>query len=370
MEEHVMKIAILTFHRACNYGAVLQAYALQSSLNALPGVQAYVLDYYSPGVYDLYTQFGMLKRKANIVKNIAAEVLLFKTIAVRNRCFADFRQRHFSIEQQNVKKEALEQAARKYDCIIVGSDQVWNGELTGNDSAFLLDFVPDEVRKFSYAASVGKAELEQEKLQSVLALLKKFDAVSLREPNFLEKFQQELPGKEIRCDVDPVFLLSPANWRSFAKKTEREPYVLFFTLGGGKSTDKVAEYARQVAREKGIRVVYASSDDRWYAFRDMEHAGVLSPEELIGLIDGAECVVTNSFHATAFSIIMHTPFFVDLGASYNSRITNLLRLTGLEERTIQSCENGLQVDWNDVDARLEKEIIQSKEYLSQIVDLG
>ena len=362
-----MKIAILTFHRACNYGAVLQTYALQSSLNVLPGVQAYILDYYSPGVYDLYTQFGMLKRKANIVKNIAAEVLLFKTIAVRNRCFADFRQRQFMIEQQNVKKEALEQVARKYDCIIVGSDQVWNGELTGNDSAFLLDFVPDEVRRASYAASVGKSVMEQNQLQSVCSYLEKIDAVSLREPNFLEKFQQELPGKEIRSDVDPVFLMSPENWRSFAKKTEQEPYVLFFTLGGGKNTANAANYARQVAREMGIRVVYASSDDRWYAFRDMEHTGVLSPEELVGLIDGAECVVTNSFHATAFSIIMHTPFFVDLGTSYNSRITNLLRLTGLEERTIQSCENGLQVDWNDVDARLEKEIIQSKEYLQKIV---
>lgn len=361
-----MKIAILTFHRACNYGAVLQAYALQNSLNSLDGVQAYILDYDSLGVYDIYTQFGILKRKASFAKNIVAEVLLFGDVAKRNRCFADFRKRHFCVKQRNLKKVDLNQAAQEYDCIIVGSDQVWNGELTKNDNAFLLDFVPDGVRKVSYAASVGKSTLEQKELQSVLSLLEGFEIVSLREPNFLEQFHQALPEKEVRCDVDPVFLLSAEQWRCFSQKTEREPYVLFFTLGGGKNTDEVAEYARRVAREKGVRVVYASSDYRWYAFQDMEHAGILSPEELIGLIDGAECVVTNSFHATAFSIMLHTPFFVNLGANYNSRITNLLALTGLEKRTIQSCETGLQLDWDNVDERLEKEIVRSKEYLQRI----
>lgn len=364
-----MKIAILTFHRACNYGAVLQAYALQTFLNVLPEVETEILDYYSPGVYDVFAQFGLLKRKGSLVKKIVVEILLFNAIAKRNRLFSAFRKKYFRIEQHDVKQQELSEVVERYDCVIVGSDQVWNTELTQHDWSFFLNFVPDNVGKFSYAASIGKPILEKEELQSSLDLLEGFDVVSLREPTFVEEFQRKLPGKEVRCDIDPVFLLNAEEWRQFSRREKREPYVLFFTLSAGNPAIPTKDYAMRLAEKMGVRGMYVSSEDRWFRFRDMEHTGVCSPEEFVGLIDGAECVVTNSFHAMAFSMILHKPFYVDIGAAFNSRMLHLLEQTGLSNRAIREGEllgNDETIDWDVVDARLAEVSAKSKTYLQRV----
>ena len=107
-------------------------------------------------------------------------------------------------------------------------------------------------------------------------------------------------------------------------------------------------------------------------FRDIEHFGIASPAEFVGLIDHAECVVTHSFHATAFSIILHTPFFVEMNTLRNGRLKNLLELTGLTDRVIV---NGMlqqepkPIDWDDVDARLAGRIEDSKAYLRRIAEI-
>lgn len=366
-----MKIAILTFHRACNYGAVLQAYALQTALNDITGVDASILDYNSPGVYELYSQFGLLKRKAKPIKNWTLLALMFGPIAKRNRCFADFRKRFFRVEGRNLSRDELPRAIRDYDCVIVGSDQVWNAELTGADDTFLLDFLPDTVRRLSYAASVGKQTLTDAEMEKITVLLEKFETISLREPTFVPDFEKRLPDKKIRCDVDPVFLLRADQWRTLARRKKQEPYVLYFTLGSGKEALPTKEFAKQLAKEKGLRAVYFSADSRWFRFRDLEHYPISAPEDFIGLIDGAEYVVTSSFHATAFSIILHKPFFVDAGVAYHGRIQNLLEMTGLTDRGLRAGSlSGTPnpIDWEQVDAHLAEAIADSKEYLRAVVN--
>lgn len=364
-----MKIGILTFHRACNYGAVLQAYALQTALNAIAGVEAYILDYNSLGVYDIYSPLGLLKRKANPAKNAALLMLMLPSIMKRNRCFADFRKRFFCVERENLSQKDLPEAVQGYDSLIVGSDQVWNSELTGADLSYFLDFVPDSIRRLSYAASVGKQVLEKEEMEQIIGLLGKFETISLREPTLLPYLQEHLSCSNIRCDVDPVFLLGADEWRSMERQNKEKPYVLYFTLASGKEAVATKEFAKVLAQKKGLRTVYFSADARWFRFRDLDHFPISAPEDFIGLIDGAEYVVTSSFHATAFSIILHKPFFADVGVAYHGRIQNLLEMTGLTDRALQKgtlSQEPKPIDWDAVDACLAEGCARAKQYLRNI----
>lgn len=365
------KIAILTFHRACNYGAFLQGYALQKSLDELPDVDAFLLDYDSHAVYRTYTQFSLLKRKANPIKNMILEILLFSTIWKRNRMFQRFRDLHYRVLRKNLKRDELPQAAQDYAGIVVGSDQVWNSEITKEDPSYLMRFVPPGVKKFAYAASVGRNDLSQEELNEIASALRSFHGISLREPDLIPKLEGILGDTPIRCDMDPVFLCSAQQWRQFSVYRSRHPYVLCFTLWNGKEFIPCKNFARDLAHQQGLTPLLLSGDEQWFRFRDMEHFGVASPAEFVGLIDHAECVVTHSFHATAFSIILHTPFFVEMNTLYNGRLSNLLELTGLTDRVMV---NGMlkqeprPIDWDDVDARLAGRIKDSNAYLRHIAE--
>lgn len=353
----MLKIAILTLHRSINYGAVLQAYALQTALNSLKDVDAYLLDY---NPYRLY-------HGRNFIKSF------IRTNSRINRCFVSFRKQYLRSLQYNLKKRDLKSISKEYDILIAGSDQVWNMNILRKDSSYLLDFAMQGVKKFSYAASIGPEDLVETEFQNLLSKLEDFSTISLREPHWIPRIQSVLSKKNVRCDIDPVFLLNADQWRAIARKPVRKPYVLFFTLNIKKQDVKTGHFAKRLAESQKIDAVYLSNNNRWYRFLNMKHLGILNPLEFIGTIDNAEYVITNSFHGTAFSIILHKPFFVDIpsGSWYPlGRIRNLLELTGLTDRVI---ENGklkrepLPIDWDDVDARLSGVIRSSKDYLKEIV---
>lgn len=364
------KICILTFHRACNYGAVLQAYALQTALSTHKNLDVYLLDYYSKKVYDPYKALGMLKEKEDFVKNAIRTALIFPSLIKSNHSFEVFRRQYLRYVPGSQDKEGLKGVCRGYDGIVVGSDQVWNSEITGNDLTYFLNFAPNSVKKFSYAASIGRDSLSQEDLQNMRKYLRNFEGISLRESNSLSSLRCVLPGKPVRCDVDPVFLLSVEQWRNLAKDARGIHGVLCFLLRGHESVP-AASFAKRLADKNGIKAVYLSSLERWFRCRNMKHYGVASPTQFLGAIDNAEYVVTDSFHGTAFSIIFHKPFFVETNIARSGRIKNLLELSGLTDRALI---NGVPqrepkpIDWDVVDARMAKHIESSKRYLKEIAD--
>lgn len=364
------KICILTFHRACNYGAVLQAYALQETLSLLGSADVSILDYYSAEVYNCYQPLGMLKR-GNFVKGAVKTALLLPSIINRNNRFKAFRDQYLYCTPYGEQEEDLKNICEKYDGVVAGSDQVWNSDLTKGDQTYLLDFVPAGVKKFSYAASIGRENLSQEELRRLSKHLRDFCEVSLREPDMVSGLQHALEEKTVRCDVDPVFLLSAEQWRAIADGKRENRYVLYFTLDSGRQSRSVANFAKRFAMEQRMDAVYLSNGDRWFCFRDMTHHGVAGPAQFLGAIDHAEYVVTNSFHGTAFSIILHKPFFVETARARSGRIKNLLELAGLTDRTLESGKLKREprpIDWDAVDARMAEHIESSKRYLKEIVN--
>lgn len=362
------KTAILTFHNACNYGAFLQTYSLQRVLNEL-GAQAEICDYRSSTVESVYDPRSILKKKKNPIKKVLDFLLRYRDIVKRNRLFKEYQYKYLPIAKKNILKSELSDFAKGYDLFIVGSDQVWNRDIISGDNAFFLDFVSSPVKKYSYAASLGRSELSSEELSDIVPLFNRFDGISVREEDILPQLNKHL-DKQAVCCLDPVFLTSAEQWRKFSRYKKREPYVLFFMMGTSPTAFPAMEFAKKLAAQKGLKAVYLSDQERWYRFRDLEHFGVADPSEFLGLIDNAEYVVTNSFHASAFSIILHKDFYVESVIPRNGRILNLLKLTGLGDRALVKGvpADTLPIDWKSVDEKLSVQIGFSEEYLRSIIE--
>lgn len=366
-----MKIGILTFQRACNYGAVLQAYALRTFLKRKMGADIEIVDYRNLQIEREYavTKFSL---EGNILKEAAASMLCAPYRIRRNNAFKRFRQDCLNIKGQGINKQALRALNETYDIFIVGSDQVWNMEITGNDESYFLDFVNDEKKRCSYAASIGKSKFSENQRAELLLRLKGFSAVSFRESEAASEFQPMLPDKRLYSHLDPVYLLEADIWRQLsAAKPCLEPYILFFTTGNGPEIIPDVEFARKIAAERGMKALFLSDQDRWFKHRSLKHCGAVMPQEFLSLIDHAACVVTNSFHATSFSIMLHTPFYVETDLPRSGRLLNILRLFGMEDRQLKRgepvCRIESAINWARADEEIRERREQSENYLSAII---
>lgn len=360
------KIGILTFHRACNYGAFLQAFALVQKINSYQDTEAYLIDYRSSYIENNYTVRGMINLKQGI-KTCLLKLLRTKDIIKRNNIFKKALQDNFKLADFNDK-----QTLKSFTRFVVGSDQVWNFRLTGGDTTYLFDFVDEKKKKVSYAASTGLMDSEMD-LSLLTEYLPNFSAISVRENNLREYLVKNISEVQVTTCVDPVFLKSKEQWRQYSGEIPiiKDNYVLIFIMGVTKQADYLVDLGERLSKIIGCKAILLGDQERWYKYRKVKHFGVATPYEFVNLIDNATCVLTNSFHATAFSIIMNSSFYVELNVGANERIKSLLKLTGLEQRGL---ENGvMKVDWNEpihwdkVQNDLSSEINKSSLYIEKYI---
>ena len=360
-------IGIVTFSRACNYGAFLQAYALQEILCEDDTIKAYIIDYKVGNIEKRYSPLFWMSTKRNLIKKIIKTLLEYNSILRRNNAFKKSRNSYYNYLTRPIAKQNLLVCEKEYDAYIVGSDQVWNREIIhGDDDFFFLNFT--NKLKFSYAASVGNIPRTDEELQKIIQNISRFNGISVRERSFGCLLKKYIPN--VVCSLDPVFLLSRERWISFADRINQKPYVLFFSMGQNANVNAAYLFAQKIAKDKGLVLLYLSDNDLWYKYIRAKHFGIATPNEFLGLINEASYVVTNSFHATAFSIIFHKDFYVETEIARNGRILDLLSDYGLEDRALQrgkTKENIRMIDWEKVDYITNKNRDDSKEYLYSIV---
>lgn len=364
-------IAIVTFHRACNYGAFLQAYALQETLNQYEGINAYIFDYRSETIERCYKPSFYLHRKGNLPKRLCKFLAECGSIKKRNNIFASSREKFYRYKVKDISRQNIARASEAYDAFIVGSDQVWNRDIVKDDNAFFLDFVKPPALKFSYAASIGKQSLSETEMHDLLEMVSDYKSISVRESDVVPLLEQYKQLPPICSSMDPVFLFDAERWRRFSIYYERKPYVLFVMMSQSANAIPAMRFAKELAGKAGLDVVYLSDSERWYKFRDLNHFGVATPEEFVGLIDHAEYVVTNSFHASAFSILLHKNFFVETEVLRSNRILNLLEIAGLQQCGLvkgkcKQSEN--EIDWSCVEKNLKPLIDDSKRYITGMID--
>lgn len=346
-----MKIGILTFHRALNYGALLQAYALQETL-ANRGNQAEIIDYQCEPLEKPYYYPSFSERKS--LKDKLKFIIQGKNELGRRERFEAFRKKWLHLSQPYDEK-TVSAAADRYDRFVTGSDQVFNYKAHDFDRTFFLDFVKDPKKKYSYAASFGLSRIPEEYAEAYCGLLSSFARCSVREKQGVE-ILKALGINGGRIDLDPTFLLTKDQWiQKFDLQKKQENYIFayYFEL-----TPSLKAFVEKLAKETGLKVKYLGC-----AFRNpfacrCESIPQADPVDFVDAVYNAKYVVTNSFHGTAFSINFNKTFFVELlqtGASVNSRLTNILSITGLENRILAdsgSMQPDTGIAWNVVNDKI------------------
>lgn len=355
-----MKIGILTYHKAENFGAIMQAYALVHFLND-SGYEAEIIDYRCINIevrYDIYNPRVLLSRK-NVLASLAEYTDRFHNLKdreIRKNKFRKFRKR---IPMGKSVKKADD--ISDYDVVITGSDQVWNFHLNkGDENVFLLNFAKGkQFRRIAYAASSEKNGLSRISETNLRNSLIRFEKISVREP-FLRDQLRNLIKKDITICLDPVFLLPPQEYDRIAIKPTKERYILIFHMT---YSHEIVEFASKLAAEKGIELI-----ECFGGFSSQRNSNSISdwgPEELLGWIANAEIVFTSSFHGLALSIILRrNVWLVDKGNNY--RQLNLLRSAGLDERKLVTFDeyDDSCIDYDKVNDRLSPLIQNSKDFLN------
>lgn len=367
-----MIIRTITCHHAFNHGAMLQAYALLAYLQSL-GHDATVIDYRPDYMPRLQMNFDWVPPKYDFwfIRQLYRRVKLpfLQQEQERRHALEKFFKKHIKITDTEYNAiEELRQNPPVADLYIAGSDQIWNTSFrNGQDSAFYLDFgIPK--RRISYAASFATPQLAAGCEDFVKQKLSRFDAISVRETS--GKKILETLGYEGVVVVDPVFLLLREQWDTMGTSDcEQERYILTYDFERG--GNPIAQVAMRLAKRGECKIYSVSPYRRQYAHRNFVNVG---PDKFVSLVKHAQCVVSNSFHGSAFAIIYGKNFLVvNRKDGLNVRMQDLLARYGLSHRLItpDAQDRLLMQDiyYAPVYERLEQDIEFSKSFLQNQIEL-
>lgn len=324
------KIGILTFHCAHNYGAVLQAYATQKLLSDA-GYEAEVIDYRPDYLVKPYRRFDIARFKGKDVvstlRHIVSEILLVPTRTARYSVFDRFISERLQLSER-VYPGPFQ---KKYDIVIVGSDQVWNRKITGGcfDGMYFGDY-DTSCRYIADAVSMESETLSKEDAEYLKDHLRRFSAISVRESD-LASLLAEQCGIKVAHIQDPVVQVRPEIWRELAKPyVHPKPYVLVYRL---RDHVTIGGYVKKLASRLGADIIEVTpfpDGRKLFISRQCE-----SVEGFLGLIAGASYVVTTSYHAMVFSVLFSRPFnCFRFRAGQDTRQSSFLQAVGLEDRML------------------------------------
>lgn len=366
-----MKINTITCHKVYNYGASLQEYALIKYLNSI-GHEAKTIDYTPDYLSNHFNLFKVSNPKYGKNKVVKALYLLAKLpqrlLALkRKKAFDAFESKYMPCTTNNyISNNALKANLPKADAYICGSDQIWNSFFrNGKDPSFYLDFVPDNKLKISYAASFAIDEIEEALKPFVKEKVERINCISVRETSGV-KILNELGVENVRQVLDPVFLLSAEYWKTTFVTPINEPYIFVYDCDSNKAIKKITQ---ETASKFNLKI-YTVNNNIKYAHGNYYREG---PETFLSLIYNAKYVISNSFHAVAFSLIFEKTFFVvDRNEHINTRMRDIMELLGLSRlhlgiHTVKSFEN-INIDYQSVKNILKIEILKSQTFLKQSLE--
>lgn len=344
-----MKIGVITFHWAANYGAVLQAYALCSYLNSL-GHEAEIINYFPP-------KYKKTVLRAFLTRHVTSIPQRIRDISKQKK-IENFRKNNMKRTEYFSSGNIIKAKAPVYDCYICGSDQIWNmsflryGERKRTYTYF-LDFAPENKVLASYAASFGTTQYADDLKDDLKQKLQRFDFISVREETGIN-ILSELGFRNVCIVPDPTILLTKNYYEKFVKVLDREKdYAYSYMLHG---------------RENDADMIFSNLSNKGISIVSCDNNGV---ENWLTDIYYCKFVVTNSFHGVVFSVIFEKPFAAVLikGSGMNDRIITFLKKIGLQDRIFDGDTAILDksIDWKQVSKRLQEYRSIGCDYINQIL---
>lgn len=335
-------IRILTFHSAYSYGAVLQTYALYKFLSNR---------YTDVKVIDFRPSYFTLRWVWNKPKTWLL-------------CF-QFRFRKMEIKYtKEISEGDLRMSAPTADTYVIGSDQVWNPDITKSvQDIYFGDFIPQSIKKISYAASFGRTSFTDSEIEKIRSLIHDFEAISVREESAVVLCRQIL-DKDSECVLDPTFLLDDYTHLFHGKKVKKELGI--FVLNN--NSNEIFDTALLIARKLSLKPKIINKNRPLKDFKIIPYPSI---PRFLKEIYNSRFIITNSFHGLAFSIIFNKQFaFVSTDSKNETRAQNILEKLGLTNRLFYSYEALAQsniwddvIDYNIVNAQLAKLRKQSVSFL-------
>lgn len=354
------KVGILTFHRALNYGAVLQTYALINAIKMLDdSISVEVIDYRCNSIERNRSVKSRLKKLS--LKNIFRVFYLL----IKREKFDKFLHKNITISNVVYNNDNLDLLDKNYDYIIVGSDQVWNYKITDSDYVYLLDFKADSVKKFSYAASLGLNEICDDEIDNYKSFLNDFCQISVRENNCRDILEEKMDIRVNDVHLDPTLLLCGKDWARLTNTNKYGKYILVYNVP---KPNKLYMEAQKLSKRTGYKIISIPNGI------SPKNCKIVRPNvnEFLSLFKNAEYVITNSFHGTVFSLQFHRKFIVELqkNGNGNDRISTLLSLCNLNDHILTDNNSNIiynDVNWDDVEKNLKLARDNSNCYLKNII---
>lgn len=349
-------VNILTIHKEPNYGAVLQAYALYKTIEIMG---------HRPQMINLSMDF---RTRTYSLKNRML-LPIYRWVKGYSHCFQiakSFSKRHCpnQIGDFHTFEEMEKYQWNKEDYYLIGSDQVWNPQITSKlSSAYTLSFLGKEYKKYSYAASMGNIKDEEKRKKELdMVSLAQFKKIAVREKFAIDFLHRN--GIEATEVLDPTLLLDDYH-HLLPRKVQPKDQILFLSLS---DTSDMNSFVKKVANTLKLPII--------------KHYGYLQPqrkknlqflpiEEWLYAIASSKVVITDSFHATVFSILFNRPFFVYISSpSKVFRISNLLDNIGIKGRIVNDVaqvSDAPEIDYEQVKTKLSEYRKTSLNYLKEIL---
>ncbi len=362
-----MKVGTLTFHSADNYGAMLQAYALPQAIQSF-GHECRVIDYRSAAITQgvevewpkqLIRQHGLIRGG---IKSLNRWYRGWYAPSRKDVKFNRFMEKKLPLSDVTFRC-AEEIDVNDFDTVVFGSDQIWNTQITKNDTVYFGHGI--RARKIAYAASSGTDRIPD----GMMGYVADFATLGIREKGLTATLREK--GLDAVTVLDPVLLLTKDQWRDMEaplpKGLTPGGYILIYTFDEW----PVYELARKIAAEENLPMVIVRWCGRHERFNDMIQLPNVSPQEFVSLIDNAAVVCTSSFHGTAFSVLFEKRFYCCTPSNFGSRTNSLLEQVGLLDCRVENGElKCKQPDYSVAGEKLSVLRQKSMEFLKNAIEAG
>lgn len=359
----IKKAEIVTFHCVPNYGAVMQAYALQEVLKQyIKNVE--ILDYRPQQLTKEYKTLSFYS-----IFSLLSTLWSSMPYMRKKSKFDKFMKEKMVLSTEKGDKDSMFKDL-KTDLVVLGSDQVWNPDITGGFNNMYFGSIPSnfKFKVISYAASMGKSNFTEEEKSDMKKLLLNIDKISVREPDARNIVDDILDRKESSVVVDPTILAGKDYFEPLVQEVKEEPYVLLYSLNGYSETEALA---KKISKYFNLKLIELSGRRKPLIKKKHKAMYDAGPIDFISYIANASYVVTDSFHGSVFSLLFHKNILTVPHKSRGSRTKNLMSIVNLNDRLIDHFDKNVinkEIDWDLVEKKLDVEREKSLKFIKDFLN--